>query len=346
MDLQKPRHAPSGHPAIQDGRVGVILMNIGTPEALNIPALRRYLRTFLSDPRVIEAPRWLWWFALRFILAVRPRKVARGYAAIWDHERDISPLLRISQGQARGLEDALGHPDVVVRCAMRYSAPTLESVLPALAEEGCRRILLLPLYPQYSATTTASTMDNLGRVLKGLRWQPAVRVVPPFYDDPAYIGALAKTVKRALTSIGEVDRLALSYHGIPQMYFERGDPYHCHCAKTSRLLREALGRDEAFMPMVFQSRVGPQAWLQPYTEEATMAWGREGVRRLAVMTPGFMADCLETLEEIGEELRATFLEAGGEEFHFIPSLNDATEGIELLRTLVVRELSGWVTFEG
>ena len=339
---------PEGHPPVRSGRVGALLVNLGTPEATDYWSMRRYLKEFLSDRRVIETPRWLWWPVLNLvILTRRPGRKGRDYASIWNRERDESPLKTITRAQAEKLAAALsaapGEGRLDVDWAMRYGKPSIAERLVALQAKGCDRILLVPLYPQYCAATTATVCDKAFETLRRLRWQPTLRVAAPYYDDPIYIDALARSTRAALAKLDfEPELLLASFHGIPQAYFDKGDPYYCHCVKTTRLLRQALGLPEDRLRLTFQSRFGPGQWLQPYTAETVKALGAEGVKRIAVLTPGFAADCLETLEEIGVENAGYFKAAGGEQFAALPCLNDSDEGMRMLEALARRELSGWV----
>lgn len=338
------RFRPAGHPEIQFGRVGVLLVNLGTPEGCDTGSVRRYLREFLSDPRVVERPRWLWYPVLYgIILAFRPGRSAAAYTKIWDRQRDESPLRTHSRDQSVRLAERMASNDrVVVDWAMRYGSPAIADRLAALRARGCDRVLVVPLYPQYSATTTASVCDEVFRALSNMRWMPAVRVAPPWHDDPAYIGALAETLQRQLAALDfEPEKVVASYHGIPERYFDAGDPYYCHCMKTSRLLEERLGWPKGRLVTTFQSRFGPEAWLSPATDETVTAWARDGVRRVAVFTPGFVSDCIETLEEIGIVLRQDFLAAGGESFAQLPCLNASAPGMDVIESVVRRELSGW-----
>lgn len=332
------------HPEIPAERAGVLLVNLGTPDAPTPAAVRRYLREFLSDRRIIDLPRALWLPILYgIVLNVRPGPTARNYATIWRKESNESPLRYFTRGQSAGLAAALGET-VVVDWAMRYGAPSIASRLNGLVEQGCRRILVVPLYPQYSATTTASVADAVFDAVKSMRWQPSISIAPPFHDAPAYINALASLARRRLDAIDWApERVVLSFHGLPERYFKAGDPYYCHCAKTARLLREAMGWTEEFAPLAFQSKFGPEKWLEPPTEGVIVRAAESGVKGLAVMTPGFVSDCIETLEEIGIQARETFMKAGGEQFDLIPCLNDSPEMITLLETLVRREASGWVS---
>src|SRR5277367_754434 len=331
---------PAGHPPVKNGQVGVLLVNLGTPEATDYWSMRRYLDEFLSDRRVIETPRWLWWPILNLaILTRRPSVKGRDYDSIWNKERDEGPLKTITRAQSeklgRLLGARLGARPIVVDWAMRYGKPSIANRLAALQAAGCDRILLAPLYPQYCAATTATVCDKAFDALKTMRWQPSLRVAPPYFDDPAYIEALAASTRASLAKLDfEPEVLLASFHGIPQEYFDKGDPYYCHCAKTTRLLRQALGLAPDRLRMTFQSRFGGAAWLQPYTAETVQSLARDGVRRLAVLTPGFAADCLETLEEIGVENAEYFHEAGGEKFAALPCLNDTDEGMRMLEAVV------------
>jgi ferrochelatase len=323
---------------------GVLLVNLGTPEGAHPAAVRRYLREFLSDPRVIETNRLLWWAVLNgIVLPLRPRRVSRAYRAIWDHTSDESPLRVITRAQAGRLGAALAGDEVVVEWAMRYGCPRIGERIAALQARGCARILLAPLYPQYSATTTATVCDAAFDALKTLRVQPALRVLPSYYDDPLYIDALASTLRRGLAALSfEPELVIASFHGLPQRYVERGDPYAAHCAETVRLLRMAMGWGEDRLLLTFQSRFGRSPWLQPYTIDRVTKLARKGVRRLLVITPGFAADCLETLEEIAIGAGERFRAAGGVDFAALPCLNDSPEGMALIEALVRRELRGWL----
>lgn len=336
---------PAGHPPVRTGRVGVLLVNLGTPDGVDTPSVRRYLREFLMDPRVIELPRPVW-LPILFgaVLTTRPKKSAANYAKIWDRARDESPLRTITRAQAEKLAQALSDESrVSVEWGMRYGNPSIASAVKALKDKGCDRILSVPLYPQYSATTTATANDQLFRALMRMRDAPAVRTLPPYHDEPVYIDALARSIEKHLASLPfEPERILASFHGIPKAYFLKGDPYHCHCLKTARLLRERLGLDETRLMATFQSRFGAQEWLQPYTDKTVERLAKEGVKRLAIVNPGFSADCIETLEEIDGENREIFLHAGGTDFSHIPCLNDSEEGMDVIEALVRRELMGWV----
>jgi protoporphyrin/coproporphyrin ferrochelatase len=349
MNAAPPLHIaadprPPAHPNVASGRIGALLVNLGTPEATDYWSMRRYLHEFLSDRRVIETPRWLWTPLLNLvILTTRPSAKGRDYDAIWNRERNEGPLKTFTRAQSEKLAATLGDSRIVVDWAMRYGKPAIGDRLQALLAAGCDRVLLVPLYPQYCAATSATVCDKAFDALKAMRWQPALRVAPPYYDDPSYIDALARSIRAAIAGLEfEPEAVLASFHGIPQAYFDKGDPYYCHCAKTTRLLREALGYSVEKMPMAFQSRFGPAQWLQPYTADTVKALARGGVKRLAVVTPGFAADCLETIEEIGVENAGYFRAAGGEEFAAIPCLNDSVEGMRVIETVVTRELAGWI----
>ena len=335
-------HLPSGHPPVKQGKIGVLLINLGTPDGTDYGSMRRYLSEFLSDPRVIEVPQPIWQLILQGpILTFRPSKSGRAYKKVW--MEDGSPLLFYTRAQAEKLNQRIGSDSLIVDFAMNYGNPSIKSKIDSLKDQGCTRILTVPLYPQYSATTTASVNDRTFKALMKLRWQPALRTTPAFHDDPNYIDALCASLKDSLSKLDfEPDVLLMSYHGIPKAYFDKGDPYHCHCHKTTRLVREKMGWDENFIRTTFQSRFGPQEWLQPYTDKTLEALPEDGLKKVAVAAPAFISDCLETLEEIAMEGRDSFLEAGGEKFASLPCLNDSDIAIDLLETLVKRELGGWV----
>ena len=317
--------APSNHPPAAHGKVGVLLVNLGTPEGTSYWPMRRYLAEFLSDRRVIETPRVFWLPLLHLvILMTRPARKGKDYAAIWNRERNEGPLKTVTRAQAEKLAQKIasggfgpGGDSIVVDWAMRYGAPSMASRIAALQAQGCDRLLVVPLYPQYCAATSATVADRAFDALKAMRWQPALRIAAPFYDRPAYIKALAVLLQKGLQDLDfPPDRIIVSWHGIPQDYFDKGDPYYCHCAKTTRLIGEATGLREKLV-MTFQSRFGPKEWLKPYTIDTIKELPAQGVKKIAVIAPGFFADCLETLEELGVENRRAFLEAGGENFAFI-----------------------------
>ena len=335
---------PADHPSVRFGRVGVLLINLGSPSGTDTASVRRYLRQFLSDRRVIEVWWPLWWVILNlFVLTRRPKRSAHLYASIWNNERNEGPLITVTRAQAEKLGQALAGDGVIVDWAMRYGEPAIATRLAALKNAGCERILLAPLYPQYAAATIATANDDAFRALAAMRWQPAVRTLPPYYDDPGYIDALAAALEAALAKLSFAPELVLaSYHGLPRDQLDKGDPYHCHCQKTTRLLRERLGWPEERLRIVFQSRFGRAEWLKPYTDVTIADLAKGGTRRLAVVMPGFAADCLETLEEIAIRGAEAFRAHGGAEFAAIPCLNDGAEGMGLIETLVRRELAGWL----
>ena len=327
------------------GKIGVLLVNLGTPDATDYGSMRRYLKEFRSDRRVIETTRVLWWFVLNFIILTRrPQAKGRDYDKIWNHERNESPLRTITRSQAEKLAaQYASEPRVVVDWAMRYGNPSIPLRLEAMQKAGCERILVVPLYPQYAAATTATVADKVFDALKEMRRQPAVRIAAPYYNDPVYIDALAGSIERDIATLPwKPDAILASYHGIPESYAEEGDPYPLHCAETTRLLRERLGMDEGKLRMTFQSRFGRAEWIKPYTDETVKALAAGGVKNLAVVTPGFSADCLETLEEIAGENAEYFRHAGGKNFRAIPCLNDSEGGMAVIRAVVERELRGWV----
>ncbi|MCI5074676.1 ferrochelatase [Oricola sp.] len=336
---------PSDHPPVSIQKVGVLLINLGTPDGTDVVSMRRYLREFLTDKRVIEWPKAVWYPILfGIVLRTRPGKVGKAYAEIWNKERDESYLRTYTRSQAEKLGEALkGHPHVITDWAMRYGNPSIEERLTALREQGCDRIVAFPLYPQYSATTTATVNDKVFEALMATRFMPAARTVPSYHDEPAYIEALARSIEAHIATLDfEPEKVIASYHGIPQSYFKRGDPYHCHCHKTSRLLEKRLGWETGRLITCFQSRFGPEEWLQPYTDKTIEKLAGEGVKSLAVFNPGFVSDCLETLEEIAGEGAEIFHEHGGENFTHIPCLNDSDEGMAVIEAMVRRELQGWI----
>ncbi|MEM1411899.1 MAG: ferrochelatase [Pseudomonadota bacterium] len=327
------------------GRTGVLLVNLGTPDGHDRKNMRKYLREFLSDPRVIELPRLLWYPILYgIILNVRPAKSGKLYASIWDEERNESPLRTYSRNQGKQLAERLADdPRIEVDWAMRYGNPSIPDRMEALRAAGCDRVLVVPLYPQYSAATTASVCDKTFQSLSEMRWMPALRTAPAFHDDPAYIEALALSLEKSLAELDfEPEKILASYHGVPKEYLDKGDPYHCHCHKTSRLLAARMGWDEGRLITTFQSRFGPKEWLTPYTDETVKELAADGVKDIAIFNPGFISDCLETLEEIAGEVAGEFIESGGRNFAHLPCLNDTEPCIDLLESLVKRELQGWL----
>ena len=336
---------PKDHPPVQFGRIGVLLVNLGTPDGTDYKSMRRYLSEFLSDRRVIEWSPFYWQPILQLIvLSKRPQRVGKAYEEIWNHDKNESYLRTYTRSQSELLGEALKDlPNVTVDWAMRYGQPSIDSKMQALKDAGCERILVFPLYPQYSASTTATVNDAAFKSLLKMRWQPALRTVPPYHDEPAYIDALAKSIEAKLATLDwEPEVVLTSFHGIPQSYFKNGDPYHCHCHKTARLLRERLGWSSEKLRLTFQSRFGPEEWLQPYTDKTVEQLAKDGVKRIAIINPGFVADCLETLEEIAGEAGEIFLHNGGEKFAHIPCLNDTPEGMQVFETVVRRELQGWI----
>ena len=333
---------PADHPEARTGRIGVLLVNLGTPDAPTAPAVRRYLAEFLSDPRVVEIPAFVWKPVLHgVILRTRPAKSAHAYGQVWTDAG--SPLAAITAAQARALQDRLGER-ATVDWAMRYGNPSIPKRLQALMDAGCDRILIAPLYPQYSGATTASVSDRVGQAMAQMRWQPALRSLPPYYDDAAHIDALEADLARQIEALAFVPEvLLLSFHGMPQRTLELGDPYHCHCRKTARLVAERLAPrfPELRVETAFQSRFGRAKWLEPATESVLEAEAKAGTRRLAIVAPGFSADCVETLEELAIRGREVFEAAGGKDFAVLACLNDSPVGIDMLETLVRRELSGW-----
>jgi protoporphyrin/coproporphyrin ferrochelatase len=328
---------PDGHPIIPTRKVGLLLVNLGTPDAAEAGAVRRYLAEFLSDPRVIEISRFVWKPILHgIILRTRPAKSAHAYKQVW--REDGSPLAAITREQSTALQGAFG-PDVIVDYAMRYGRPALGDRLRALKEAGCERILMAPLYPQYCAATTATANDAAFAELARMRWQPALRTLPPYHDDPAYIDALKVSVEASLAALDfEPQAVLASFHGMPERTLHLGDPYHCHCQKTARLLSEALGRE---LTITFQSRFGRAKWLEPATDTVLESLPGKGITRIAIVAPGFSADCVETLEELSIRGRETFVAAGGTHFATLPCLNASHVGVAMLKKILARELAGW-----
>jgi ferrochelatase len=337
--------APEDRP--RAGRIGVLLVNLGTPDATDYWSMRRYLKEFLSDRRVIETNRILWWFVLNLvILTVRPGRKGKDYEAIWNRERDESPLKTITRAQSGKLAAMLAplDPRITVDWAMRYGNPSLAARLSALQQAGCDRILIVPLYPQYCAATTATVADKAFDALKAMRWQPAVRIAPAWHDDPVYIEAVASSLEAALAKLSFKPEVILaSFHGVPRDYVLKGDPYQAQCVETAQLLRARLRLPEDKFVLTFQSRFGPAEWLQPYTDMTVKGLAERGIKNLAVVTPGFVADCLETLEEIAVENAGIFRHHGGENFAAIPCLNDSDHGMSVIERVVCRELQGWAS---
>lgn len=324
----------------QRAKTAVLLVNLGTPDEPTAPALRRYLAQFLSDPRVVELPKWLWNIILHgIILRVRPARSARKYASIW--LPDGSPLKVWTQKQTAALQRSLGGQDVTVAYAMRYGNPGIHTVMSDLQSQGVTRVLVLPLYPQYCGATTASVVDEVSRWLQHTRWIPEVRFITSFFRTPGYLDALAQQVKAHWAQHGKTEKLVLSFHGVPVKTLHQGDPYHCECLATARLLAERLGLSQDELVVTFQSRFGKAQWLQPYTEPTLVALAEQGVRSVTVMCPGFVSDCVETLEEICLEVQAAFKAHGGQTFHYIPCLNDDPAWINTLTELTQQHMAGW-----
>ncbi|MEZ5771226.1 MAG: ferrochelatase [Defluviimonas denitrificans] len=340
-------HAPADHPPVKRARIGVLVANLGTPDGYDYWPMRRYLSEFLSDKRVIDYPSWKWQPLLQLIiLSKRPFSSGANYKSIWNHERNESPLMTITKAQVAKLGDSLAAlygDNVMVDFCMRYGNPSTDSVVRRMVEAGCEKILFLPLYPQYAGATSATANDQFFRALMKEKRQPAVRTAAEYFDHPLYIEALAQSVERVYATLDHrPDVLVASYHGMPQRYLREGDPYHCQCQKTSRLLRERLGWDAGAIDTTFQSVFGPEEWLRPYTVEHVAELARAGKKRIAVMSPAFSADCIETLEEIQGEIAEAFHHAGGESFTYIPCLNDDDAHIAALGEVIAMNLAGWV----
>ena len=338
-------HLPPSHPSVPSRRIGVLLVNLGTPDATDYWSMRRYLKEFLSDRRVIEENRLKWWLVLNLIiLTFRPARKGRDYDKIWNRERNESFLKTITRSQSDKLGAALANdPRLLVDWAMRYGNPSIRSKLDAMQAAGCDRILLVPLYPQYAAATSATVCDKAFEALATMRWQPALRVAPAYYDEPVYIEALAASIEDNLAKLTfKPEVIIASFHGMPEEYLEKGDPYYCQCHKTARLLRERLKLDDKQLMLTFQSRFGPAEWLKPYTDVTVKSLAERGVKNLAVISPGFSSDCLETLEEIAMENADIFRAAGGQNFAAIPCLNDSAGGMKVIEDVVARELKGWI----
>ncbi|MCR8724442.1 ferrochelatase [Frigidibacter sp. ROC022] len=345
---RRPAHAPKDHPALPPRRIGILIANLGTPDGYDYWSMRRYLSEFLSDRRVIDYSPWLWQPLLQaVILTSRPFRSGRNYKMIWNHEAGESPLMTITKAQAAKLAaaaEAEWGAEIMVDYAMRYGNPSTASKVKAMVAAGCDRILFFPLYPQYAGATVATANDAFFKALMEETWQPASRTVPPYFDSPLYIDALAASVDRAVSAMEQPPELLIcSYHGLPERYLAQGDPYHCQCQKTTRLLRERLGWEKERVATTFQSRFGPEEWLKPYTVKEVARLAETGVRRIAVVAPAFAADCIETLEEINGEIRESFMHAGGESFTYIPCLNDDDAHIAALMAAIRDNLAGWVS---
>ena len=335
------QNLPADHPPVRSGGIGVLIVNLGTPDGADAKSVKRYLGEFLSDKRVVEIPAIAWQPILRgIILNTRPKKSAHAYQQVWTE--DGSPLAAITKAQAEAMQTRLGE-GVMVDWAMRYGNPSIPERLTAMKDAGCERILLAPLYPQYCAATTATVVDKAGETLSKMRWQPSLRTLPPYHDDPLYIDALADDLARQLDALDfEPDLLMLSFHGMPERTLHLGDPYHCHCQKTARLLEARMNRPDLRFRTTFQSRFGRAKWLEPATDTVLAEEGAKGTRRIAIAAPGFSADCLETLEELAMQGRDQFREAGGENFAALSCLNTSEAGLTMLEGLLRRELAGWI----
>ena len=325
------------HPAVAYGKTGILLINLGTPDSYKWLDIRSYLKEFLSDRRVIETNQVLWFFILNLIiLNFRPHKTAKNYKKIWFEKENVSPLRYYTEIQASKLGKRFNKKNVFVDYAMRYGSPSIKYKISVLKEKGCDNIIILPLYPQYASPTTASVCDEVFRVLLKMRWQPSIQIVPHYESNPFYINALVSSIKEKIKSISYVPDLVItSYHGIPDKYFLKGDPYHCYCYKTTRLVEEKINLKTPFL-VTFQSRFGPQKWLTPYTDKTLEELPSKGIKKVLLICPGFSSDCIETLEEISIEAKKSFLEGGGEKFDFVPCLNDREDHIELLYQLVLK----------
>ncbi|UZD90682.1 ferrochelatase [Cognatishimia activa] len=347
MSATRPEHAPSDHPRVPRGKTGILLANLGTPDDYTYWPMRRYLSEFLSDKRVIDYPAWKWQPLLQLIiLTKRPFSSGAAYKSIWNHDLGESPLMTITKAQTEKFREsmtALYGDQVMVDFSMRYGNPSTKSKVRAMVEAGCERILFFPLYPQYAGATTATANDAFFKALMEETWQPSARTVPAYFDNAEYIEALAQSVETAYGKLGKrPDILVVSYHGMPTRYLMQGDPYHCQCMKTTRLLKERLGWADTDIVSTFQSKFGPEEWLQPYTVEEVARLAESGKKDIAVIAPAFSADCIETLEEINEEIKESFEEAGGESFTYIPCLNDEDAHIRALTSIAQQSLSGWL----
>ena len=344
----RPEHAPADHPKVAREKIGILLANLGTPDNYDYWSMRRYLNEFLSDRRVIDYPAWKWQPLLQLIiLTKRPFTSGANYKSIWNHDKGESPLMTITKDQTAKLATAMQEKygeNVMVDFCMRYGNPSTKSKVRAMVEAGCRKILFFPLYPQQAGATSATANDQFFRALMDEKWQPAVRTVPAYFEHPKFIDALAQSVERAYATLEEKpDMLVCSYHGMPKRYLLEGDPYHCQCQKNTRLLKERLGWDDTQICTTFQSVFGREEWLRPYTVEHVAELAKQGKKRIAVIAPAFSADCIETLEEINEEIAESFEHAGGEQFTYIPCLNDDDAHIEALSVVIETEISGWLS---
>ena len=346
-ETYRPEHAPADHPPVMRPKIGVLVANLGTPEGTDYWSMRRYLNEFLSDRRVVDYPAWKWQPILKlFVLTKRPFSSGRNYRSIWNTEADESPMMTITKRQVAALRAAAAErygDAVMVDFCMRYGKPSTQDVVERMVAEGCTKIVFVPLYPQYAGATWATANDQFFRALMTIKRQPAVRIAPEYFDHPSYIDALAQSVERVYAGFDRrPDVLVASFHGMPKRYLMEGDPYHCQCAKTVRLLRERLGWDKADIDITFQSVFGPEEWLKPYTVEHVAELAKAGKRNIAIMSPAFSADCVETLEEVNGEIRHAFMAAGGETFTYIPCLNDEAAHIAALMEVISENLRGWI----
>ncbi|KJZ19385.1 ferrochelatase [Loktanella sp. S4079] len=343
-----PAHAPSDHPKIKPAKVGILLTNLGTPDSTDYWPMRRYLSEFLSDKRVVDYPSWKWQPILQgIILSIRPFKSGAAYKSIWNNEANESPLLTITKQQTAAIKTKMEErygDKVMVDFCMRYGNPSTKSKVREMVEAGCTRILFFPLYPHYAGATSATANDQFFRALMEEKWQPTARIVEPYFEEPSYIEALAQSIETAYAAAEKKpEKLICSYHGVPERYLHEGDPYHCQCQKTTRLLKERLGWDDTQIVTTFQSKFGPEEWLKPYTvEEVARLAKEEGVKNIAVCAPAFSADCIETLEEINEEIKESFEHAGGQDFTYVPCLNDSPAHIDALSGVIEKNLLGWL----
>ena len=326
------------HPPIKFGKTGVLIINLGTPDSTNWFDIRKYLKEFLSDRRVIEVNPFIWQIILNFfILNLRPSKTAKAYKEIWMKDENMSPLLYYTQRQAHKLSGSISKKDVIVNFAMRYGNPSIKSKISELHDDGCENLVILPLYPQYAAATTATVCDEVYRVLMKMRWQPSLKIVPHYESEPLYIDALVNSLNKKIKEINwKPDLIIASYHGIPKKYFDKGDPYHCYCHKTTRLISEKFSSIK--IKTTFQSRFGPQEWLQPYTDKTLESLPKEGFKNILTICPGFASDCVETLEEILIQGKESFMDSGGENFDMVPCLNDNDDHISLFKSLIQKNI--------
>ena len=335
---------PTNHPEIPKPKIGILLINLGTPDATDYFSMRRYLKEFLSDPRVIELPKILWSPILNlFILTFRPSKSGKLYKSIWDNKKNQSPLRVNTEKQAQNLKKVVKGSNIEIDWAMRYGNPSIKNKINNLVIKGCTKLLIFPMYPQYSATTTASVMDKVFESLQKLRWQPTIRTIAPYFDEKVYINNLVKSILAHVNKLSwKPDALVCSFHGLPKKYFMKGDPYHCHCVKTNRLVKERIGKQLKDVEFCFQSRFGPQEWLKPYMNEKFKALIDKGYKKICMIAPGFSADCLETLEEIAIQGKEDFLEMGGTHYSYIPCLNSSEQSMNIIENLVKKNLKGWI----